>query len=266
MKKLLVLLAPLLAMACLPNPLGTGPANVDPSTPHAAHVLFIGNSLTAQNDLPGVFADLAIAGGYDVGVGTVAYPNTALIDYVSDRDVMGIIDRGGWDFVVLQQGTTSLPVCRDTLVLAAQIMSPRIRAAGGKPAIMMSWPSSDRQFAFPAVHDSYALAAQAVAGLFLPVGDAWLEAWKANPEQALYGGDGYHPGAQGTYLAALVIYEKLSGKDARDLPVNLTVGAYRIQLSSETVRALQKAAHDANARPVPTVIVAPTQPSTPITC
>ena len=61
--------------------------------------------------------------------------------------------------------------------------------------------------------------------MFLPVGDAWLAAWKVNSQQGLYGVDCYHPSQAGTYLAALVIYEKLTGKDARALPTDLRVGA-----------------------------------------
>jgi hypothetical protein len=39
----------------------------------------------------------------------------------------------------------------------------------------------------------------------------------------LYGADGYHPSALGTFLAALEIYERLSGRDARS-PAQNTIG------------------------------------------
>lgn len=256
-----VLLAPLLTLACLGNARPTQPLGV-----HEQYVLFVGNSLTYTNDLPGVFRDLASAGGVDVGVQSYALPNTALIDYTFDARAMATIGNGVWDFVVLQQGTTSVPVCRDTLVLAAQTFDAPIRRGGGVPAIMMSWPSTNRRDLFPAVHNSFALAAQTVDGIFLPVGDAWLEAWKVNADHQLYGSDGYHPGAAGTYLAALVIYEKLTGKDARNLPTNLILGESKISLPAAIVRQLQEAAHAANALPVPQVVVPPTPAGPPITC
>lgn len=252
---------PLLLIACL----ATKPL-VEPDYTHANSVLFVGNSLTYTNDLPGVFRDLAMAGGYDVGVTTLAAPNVALIDYVSDKNAMSTIGSGKWKYVVLQQGTTSVAVCRDTLVLAAKLLEPYIRRGGGIPAIMMSWPASNRQQVFPNVHDSYALAAQSVNGLFLPVGDAWLGAWRANASQSLYGSDGYHPSQAGTYLAALVIYEKLTGKDARQLPVDIRVGADRFLLPAAQVRQLQEAAHATNMIPVPPVIVPPTPIGAPISC
>ena len=242
-----------------------GHSSTEPLGVHGSKVLFLGNSLTYTNDLPGVFRDLAAAGGIDVGVQSVAYPNMALIDYLDRPEVLAIIDRG-WNYVVMQQGGSTLPICRDTLVLSAKLLAPRIRAKGGVPALLASWPSSDRQFAFPAAHESFALAAQAVDGVFLPVGDAWLEAWKINPAHALYGVDGYHPGREGTYLAALVIYEKLTGKDARELPVDMPVGADRFVLPETVVRELQIAAHIANSLPVPKVVVPPTPVAPPITC
>lgn len=256
-----ILGAALFVMACLPSAPPT-----EPYSAHTKHVLFVGNSLTYTNDMPGVFRDLAIAGGYDVGVTTLAYPNVALIDFMTDGNAIATIGNGGWDYVVLQQGTTSVPICRDTLVLAAQLMDPYIRRGGGKPALMMSWPSSSRQQVFPNVHDSFALAAQTVNGLFLPVGDAWLEAWKLNPGLSLYGSDGYHPSQLATYLGALVIYEKLTGKDARQLPVDIRVGNDRFLLPAATVRQLQEAAHAANLLLVPPVVVPPTPVGAPVTC
>lgn len=256
-----ILATPLFVIACL----ASGPPT-EPYSAHSKHVLFVGNSLTYTNDLPGVFRDLANAGGYDVGVTTLAYANVALIDFMKDANAVALIGNGGWNYVVLQQGTTSVAVCRDTLVLAAQQMDPLIRRGGGVPALMMSWPSSTRQQVFPNVHDSFALAAQSVNGVFLAVGDAWLEAWKMNPNLPLYGSDGYHPSQAGTYLAALVIYERLTGKDARQLPVDIRVGADRFLLPAAQVRQLQEAAHAANALPVPPVVVPPTPVGTPITC
>ena len=244
-----------MSVACLP-----GAPPTEPFAAHAKHVLFVGNSLTNTNDLPRVFQDLAIAGGYDVGVTTLANANAALIDYAYDASAMTLVGRGTWDFVVLQQGTTSVAVCRDTLVLAARLMDPYIRRGGGVPALMMSWPSAHRQQLFPNVHDSFALAAQKVDGMFLPVGDAWLEAWKVNSQHGLYGGDGYHQSKAGTYLAALVIYKKLTGKDARALPTDLRVGADKILLPVAQVRQLQEAAHAANASPVSPVVM----PATPV--
>ena len=83
-------------------------------------------------------------------------------------------------------------------------------------------------------------------GVFLPAGEAWRAAWKADASLALYGPDGFHPSATGTYLAALEIYERLSGRDARTLPAQAFAGGAAIGLPVATIRLLQQAAHDAN--------------------
>ena len=68
------------------------------------------------------------------------------------------------------------------------------------------------------------VAADAVNGLFLPVGSAWQAAWVRDPSLALYAGDGLHPSAIATYLAAAVMFERITGKDARALPGTAVVG------------------------------------------
>src|ERR671910_611659 len=83
-------------------------------------VLFIGNSLTAFNDLPGTLAHLAAAVNDTIVVRSVTRPNLAVIDHVNGMsDAVAMIRQGGWDYVVLQQGPTSRQLFRDTLILAA---------------------------------------------------------------------------------------------------------------------------------------------------
>jgi hypothetical protein len=241
-------------------------APTEPQDHHEHQVLFVGNSLTYTNDLPRVFQAISLASGYDVGVEMMANPDVALIDYVYNPAAMRELERSAWDFVVLQQGTTSVPICRDTLVLAAQRMDPLIRRNGGVPALMMTWPSASRQHVWNEVYASYALAAQSVDGVFLPVGDAWLEAWKIDSRMPLYGPDGYHPGQAGTLLAAFVLYEKFSGKDAREIPAVVRGVSEWIQLTDETIMRLKQAAHTANQKPVPKIVVPPTPVGTPIRC
>ena len=68
----------------------------------------------------------------------------------------------------------------------------------------------------------------------------------ATPPSQLYGTDGFHPSPLGTYLAALTIYEALTGHDARTLPPTAVVNGAPLDLPEQTVRLLQEAAHQAN--------------------
>src|SRR5688572_18905817 len=129
-----------------------------PTTQEASltSVLFIGNSLTYANDLPGTVASLALSVGVQIEVKDVSRGNTALIDYFfDDGAVLREIDNGSWDHVVLQQGPTWPGLCRDTLVMATTMFADRIRARGGEPALLMPWASvTDMQY-FDGVRTAY---------------------------------------------------------------------------------------------------------------
>lgn len=253
---------PLLALTA-----GCGAA-VEPLPPGGHHVLFVGNSLTYTNDLPATFAAIARSAGDTFYVASATGPNLALIDHLTgSTDAEARIKQGGWEYVVLQQGPTTVPLCRDSLVLWTQMFDERIRKVGGVPALFMTWPDAGRPTAFDLVRLSFQTAAAAVDGVFLPAGEAWLSAWQEDPSLPLYGPDGFHPSAMGTFLAALEIYERLSGRDVRTLPAEAYLGSSRLSLPEATIRLLQRAAHDANVRfpargqPAPTKVKAPTATS-----
>ena len=210
-------------------------------------VLFIGNSLTYFNNLPATLSALALSVGDTIQAGMVAEPDFALIDhYRGWSNALGEIARGGWKYVVLQQGPSSTTINRDSLILTAKLFEPHIRAVGATPALYMVWPTADRFAFFDAVRVSYQMAATEVNGVFLPAGRAWITAWDADANLALYANDGLHPTPLGTYLAALVIYERLTGHDARQLPGTAVVDGRTLGTPEATVRLLQRAAHETN--------------------
>lgn len=241
---------PFVALACLLLAIAPAACDDEPAGPQFAgtRVLFIGNSLTYSNDLPGTLRDIAFLAGDTLSVASVAVANTALIDHAyGQTDALAAVRGRRWDHVVLQQGPTSLRLCRDTLVLSARLFDAPVRASGAAPALMMTWPPSDRLAYFDAVRDSYRAAARAVNGDFYPVGEAWREAWRRDASLPLYSDDGYHPAPLGTLLAALVIYEHVTGHDARDLPARLPVAGRTVDVPEATIRLLQETAHEVNA-------------------
>lgn len=209
------------------------------------HVLFIGNSLTYTNDLPGTVRALAASVGDTIRTRAIALPDLALIDHVNGAsNALAVIRAEHWDFVVLQQGPSSLPVNRDTLVLATKQFDPAIKTAGAISAQFMTWPSSERPQDFPRVLESSRSAARSVGGVVFAAGQAWVSARAKDPTLVLYGPDGYHPAELGTYLSALVIYEGLSGHDAQRLPKHAIVNGRDLRVSSATVQMLQQVAHE----------------------
>jgi hypothetical protein len=148
--------------------------SVEPEAPRTYRVLFIGNSLTEANDLPRVFLNLVTSAGDSAEVAAVVRGGFALVDHAAGlSDAVQVIQSRRWDYVILQQGPSSLPISRDTLIVGTKLLNNFIRAAGGITAELMVWPPKDNIEAFDAVRLSYQAAAEAVQGVFLPAGEAW---------------------------------------------------------------------------------------------
>lgn len=181
------------------------------ASPGAAplRVLFVGNSLTASNDLPGQVSALARATGRKLETGMVAYDGYALEDHWHQGDAREALATGTWDVVVMQQGPSALVESQINLRMWAAKLAGEARAAGTEPAMLTVWPESYRREALTDVIVSYRLAARDARARLFPAGEAWFRAWQCNSRLGLYGKDGFHPSRMGTYLAALVVYGRL---------------------------------------------------------
>jgi hypothetical protein len=234
----------LLVIACaFQNPVEQRPAV--PPGPH--NVLFVGNSLTYTNDLPATLVALAALSGDTVYAASATAANVALIDHLKGAtNAVQQIQLGGWQYVILQQGPTPAGICRDSLVLWTQMFDTLIRRAGARTAVLMVWPYQGPLSWFDEILASFATAASVSHGYLFPAGEAWYLALSADPSLPLYSADGFHPSPMGTYLAALEIYERVTGRDPRLLPPKAVVSGTDLRLSDATIRALQSAAHQAN--------------------
>lgn len=176
-------------------------------------VLFVGNSLTYTNDLPGMVSALARLEDRSFAAATIAHPNVSLEDHAG-MGVFDVIRRERPDVVVLQQGPSSLDESRVNLIEWTHHFAEVIEASGGRPALLMVWPPVDRLAFFDAVRDNYRAAADEVDGLFIPAGESWRAAWRRDDALALFGGDGFHPSPLGTLVAALTVHAVLHELDA----------------------------------------------------
>jgi len=182
-------------------------------------VLFVGNSLTATNDLPATVAAIARAVGHTaIDVQTVAPGGYALEDHWADGSALAALRTGRFDVIVLQQGPSSLPESRVNLIAWTKRWADEARAHGTRPAVLTVWPERERFSVFADVVRNYRDAARAANALLLPAGQAWQNAFRRRPAIGLYGPDAFHPSRLGTYLAALVAYTGLTGELPRTLP------------------------------------------------
>lgn len=223
----------------------------------STRVLFIGNSHTYTNNLPGLFIALARSVGDDkLEAASVAYPDFALEDHWSEGTALRSLSQNTWEFVVMQQGSSALPASQVHLRTWASQFAPRIRAAGAVPVMFQVWPSIGRPGDFPAVLESYRSAAGAIDGIIAPAGDAWV----AYGDVSRLYGDDIHGNIKGTYIAAVVLLNRIRGIRPDQLPGRIP--GYTFEESE--IRALQSAAQTAlNRVPARSSGVTPTERGAP---
>ncbi len=204
-------------------------------------VLFIGNSLTYQNDLPAVLAAVARTAGDTLHTRMLAFANFALEDHWNEGSAQQALRANRWDYVVMQQGPSSLPENQANLATWAAAFAPLITAAGARPVLYQVWPTRARPQDFPGVRSAYRNAAVAINGVWAPAGEAIRLALAATPEVPVLDVDGFHPSPVGTLLAAYVLYERLRGRPVSGLPAPAGYGG----LSASLLLQLQDLAHEA---------------------
>jgi hypothetical protein len=158
-----------------------------PARADATRVLIIGNELTERAQIPARLAKLAKDMGREATVESAAFDGFSLADHWRDPRTQEALKKK-WDYVVLQQGASGLPLERQELLEYARKFAGPIRAAGARPALLMTWPGSDRQREFPLAIASYRAAAQAADALLVPAGEAWLRVLSKDRRAPLYSG------------------------------------------------------------------------------
>jgi hypothetical protein len=233
------ILLSLVVAACLGN--SSAPELIGEGT----RILFIGNSHTYVNDVPGILQALAdSAGGETIATLSISTANYALIDHWNDGAARREIEKGSWRYVVMQQGWTPAGVCRDTLRLATQLFAERIRSVGATPAVTEIWAPASRPGQTLGTIESYRLAAEDVNGLLFPVAEAWQEFQVRYPGNVLYQDD-IHANEAGSYLAALVMYARIFNRSPVGLPRAVeTRNGTTISLSAAMALDLQLVAAD----------------------
>ena len=212
---LLLLIASQLLQAC-----SLSPTTCDELTngEQCLRILFIGNSYTFYNDLPGTFAELARAGGHQVEVQMVANGGWGFTDHVESADTLAAIQSKEWDYVVLQERSIdpAVPYSRTNFMYpTARVLVQYIRNVGAKPVFFVTWghKHGEPDMGIPNyvtmqawIDQGYLAIAQELNVTLAPVGTAWYIAQKDPATPELWQEDGSHPTVAGSYLAANVFY------------------------------------------------------------
>jgi len=196
-----------------PNPgTGTNQGTCNPQPPARTgiiKVLFVGNSLTYTNDLPSKFAAIAKDNGRLVEKEMIAKPNYALEDHWLEGCIQTMIRSGYYDFVVVQQGPSSLVESGELLLKYGEYIAELCKANDTKLAFYMVWPAKVNYHMFPGVITNYTNAANVTGSILCPVGSAWKAYMDGTQDFSYYGPDDFHPSELGTSVAAEIIYKAL---------------------------------------------------------
>ncbi|MEG2942576.1 MAG: hypothetical protein RR969_13515 [Thermomonas sp.] len=176
----------------------------------ALRVLFVGNSYLYVNDLPSQVRRMAASRGVALDVRMLAQPDFALSDHLRTPDFLRALDRD-WDWIVLQQGPSSLPESRDELIASVGAVAARVQGKRVRIALMSGWPAKQHAARSSQGEVSYRLAATQIGACVMPVATAWRLVRESDTPTTLYAQDRLHATRAGTRLAAMVVLHGLAG-------------------------------------------------------
>jgi PKD repeat protein len=222
------------------------------------HVLFLGNSYTAANNLASMVSNLAS----NTNDSLVYLSNTpggyTLQAHSTNSTSLAQIQQGGWDFVVLQEQSQvpSWPISQVNTQMFpyADSLCTYIRQANPctKPLFFMTWGRENGDSyncpTWPPVctyegMDSllnlrYRMAADSNEAYVSPVGAVWHYIRHHHSKINLYSSDGSHPSLAGSYAAACTFYTLIFQKDPSLITENFGLDAdvaNNIRLSAKLI-------------------------------
>jgi uncharacterized membrane protein YhaH (DUF805 family) len=209
--------------------LRTGEVTGTPS--RSLDVLFIGNSYTAGNDMPGMLLQIAKSDPRNtvrLQVQSLICGGATLHDFLASGSAQKMIRSRHWDYVIFQEQSdwALRPDGIDSANQAIPALVHDIVKAGARPVFFVTWARKPGSDSYPQEDgidmrsagymqrtldtQSVRLAKQTGADTVM-VGDLWAKAEEADDSLDLYLGDGSHPDMAGTYLTALAFFRYLTG-------------------------------------------------------
>jgi len=189
--------------------------------PKALRILFVGNSYTYYNNLPGLleyFAKSSPEKGIKVKTKMVVRGGANLKFHWDEGKALKAIRSKKYTHVVLQEqsrlgGTYENGILRvghpDAFFHYARRFDAEIKKAAAKTVFFLTWARQDFPRNQPKLNAAYFAVAKKMKAIVVPVGPVWQIAQKKRPKLSLYAADGSHPSPLGTYLISCVFYKIL---------------------------------------------------------
>lgn len=226
----------------------------EPATGESPKILFVGNSHTFYNDLPGTFYEFTSAMGHEADVYELTEGYYKLKNFADTNDELGsvldqILTEEQWDFVILQENTTAaFSSSPDKHMFPfARTLDEKIKNAGGQTAFLMTWSPKNglgignfklgREKVQKKISENYIKIANELDALLLPAGVAFMRCTEKYPDIELWDEDEQHPSPEGTYLATCIAYTVFYQSSPVGCPF---IG----DLNTDTATKLQQTAED----------------------
>ncbi|MGL4549634.1 MAG: SGNH/GDSL hydrolase family protein [Gemmataceae bacterium] len=175
--------------------------------------LFVGNSFTARNDLPGLIAALAAQRGKRLEHRLISAGGASLRQHWNAGEALTAIQTGGYGHVVLQEQST-LPVKNAARMGEnVRLFDGAVRAAGARTVLYLTWARRNAPESQQAITDAYAGLGRELRAAVVPAGLAWQRVLRDHPHVTLHDRDQSHPTPAGTYLAACAFLAALFGEN-----------------------------------------------------
>ena len=165
-------------------------------------ILFIGNSFTARNNVPGLIANMAYSRGHTLEHKLISAGGASLRMHWHKGDAPKAIEQTRWDYVVLQEQST-LPVKNAQRTHEnIRLFDEAIKASGAKMALYLTWARQKVPETQKALTDCYTSIGKELRATIIPAGVAWERLLRQKGHPVLHDKDGSHPTLAGSYLAA----------------------------------------------------------------
>ena len=223
------------------------------------NVLFLGNSYTAVNDLPGTINSLLEGSDKTMAYASNTPGGCCFFQHATASASLNLIRRGNWDYVVLQEQSQMPSIdyyrygcmypaaeqLRDSIMKynpCAEVVFYMTwgRRDGGQQCedygegIYCSADFRDFDHMQDTMTRAYCEIAEILNCCVSPVGEAWRYSRRISDIE-LFGGDGSHPSLQGTYLTACTFFTTFWKESPIGLP-------HPESISESEAGILQKAA------------------------
>jgi PKD repeat protein len=192
-------------------------------------ILFLGNSYTYVNDLPGTLNQLALSLGDSIYYESNCPGGYMLLQHCTDPTSLAKLNTPGWDYVVIQAQSQEPALDSNAFYFQTYPYARKLDSlvhVVNPCAITLFYMTWGRKYG-----DSYWCPVNPPMCTFLgmnaklrnryiematdnyaqvaPAGVAWKNSWFADSTINLWSGDNSHPSVEGTYLTANVFYASI---------------------------------------------------------